>query len=424
VPNAFSKEEIVAFDKLLPAFEDQLAMSMLVQNESTDQTQMARTGDVLWFPEPYIATSNSGSDATTKFAEVTQLSVPLVIDQQKFVALQMTDRELRDELQAERFGQSAIQKLASDINVACLDVASQQGTIYVKRSGAATGFDDVAAVDVVLSAQGIRKADRRLVLSSQDYHGMASDLQKNTRSLDNSISTQALRDAFVGRVSGIDTFELDYSSNQAAAAGGGGITMSTLATGVNIYVPVATSVGSGGQEQNVDNRRQLITVSSTTNVAAGDAFTIANVFAVHHITKRSTGVPKTFRVMKVVSSTTMEISPPIISNSNVTTASAMYQNCTITSAASNAALVFLNTVAAPINPFFTKGSILLAPGKLETPSDAGVAVMSFTTKQGVMVRLMKAVDINTGKLRMRWDVFFGVTMLQPEMAGLIEFSQT
>jgi hypothetical protein len=51
---------------------------------------------------------------------------------------------------------------------------------------------------------------------------------------------------------------------------------------------------------NVDNRYQTVTVSSTTGVVAGDAFTIDGIEAVHHITKRSTGELKTFRVIEVV----------------------------------------------------------------------------------------------------------------------------
>jgi len=38
--------------------------------------------------------------------------------------------------------------------------------------------------------------------------------------------------------------------------------------------------------------------------------------------------------------------------------------------------------------------------------------------------MQKQYDINTMKTKYRWDVRFGVTMLQPEMAGLMLFSQT
>jgi hypothetical protein len=424
MPNAFSKEEIVAFDQLLPKFEDQLTMTNLVRDYRTDQTQMARSGDTIWRPEPYIMTSNDGSDATSNFKEVTQLSVPARIDRQKHVAVQMTDRELRDALQAQRFGEAAAQKLASDINRAIVDVVALEGTIFVKRTGAASGFDDGAAIANVLDAQGISNMGRQLVLSPDAYRGCASDLQKNTRSFGDPISNEALRRAFVGELSEIQTYKADYLKRQAAAGGGGGLTISTLAAGVNIYVPSATSTGSAGQTENVDNRRQLVTVSSTTSVAAGDSFTVAGLEAVHHITKQSTGALKSFRVISVESATTMVISPPIISAQDGSQASAMYQNVTNTTPSATAAIVFLNTVAGQINPFFLTDAVELLPGTLEVPNDSGVAVMVTSTKQGIPLRMMKFVDINTGKIKFRWDVFFGVSLLQPEMAGLIMFSQT
>ena len=99
--------------------------------------------------------------------------------------------------------------------------------------------------------------------------------------------------------------ELESQKRKAAAAGGGGITMDTRASAGNYWVPRATSVAVTGEVANVDNRRQVITVSSTTSVAPGDAFTIANCEALHHITKGSTGNLKTFRVISVPSGTTL-----------------------------------------------------------------------------------------------------------------------
>jgi hypothetical protein len=48
--------------------------------------------------------------------------------------------------------------------------------------------------------------------------------------------------------------------------------------------------------------------------------------AVHHINKNDTGQLKTFRVIAVPSSTTLVISPPIISNQGASDVEANYQN--------------------------------------------------------------------------------------------------
>jgi hypothetical protein len=424
--NAFSKEEIVAFDEMIEGFDDQLVLSNLVSVKNTDQVQMARTNDIMWRPQPYVATSFDGRDQTINFRQYTQLSVPATIGFRKSVPFQFDDGEYRDELQSGRLGEAAIQRLSSDINLAVNAVVTNQGTLFVKRPSIAVGFDDIAQVDTLLNAQGINYSGRNLALSSSDYNSMVSDLQKNTRSLDNDISARALREAYLGRVGSIDTFKLDYAPRKAAAAGGGGITIDTRAAsagGVNVYVPKATSVATTGESGNVDNRFQRVTVSSTTNVAAGDAFTIAGQEACHQITKQTTGALRTFRVISVDSATTMTISPPLITGSGGTQAELSYQNVVQTATASNSAIVFLNTAAGFLNPFWMKNSIEILPGKVAIPSGAGVEVMRGSTKQGFELVMQKAVDIKTGQILCRYDTAFGVVNLQPQMNGVMMFSQ-
>jgi hypothetical protein len=287
----------------------------------------------------------------------------------------------------------------------------------------ASGFDDVAEIESVMNEQGVPDTDRYLALSTRDYNGMASDLAKSTRSFGNDISDNALRRAFVGRVASFETYKLDYSVRKAAAAGGAGLQISTLPAGNNFWVPRAQTVAATGEAENIDNRFQTVTVSSTTNVAPGDSFTIANVFAVHHITKQSTGVLKTFRVISVPSATTLVISPPIISNQGGSDAEAQYQNVTIPVTSATAAIVFLNTAAAAMNPFWQKDAIEILPGRYAVPTDAGAAVMRASTDQGIELVMTKQYDINTMKTKYRLDTLFGVVNKQPQMSGIIMFGQ-
>jgi len=59
--NAFSKQEIVAFENLLEGFQDGLVISKNATIYQTDQTTMERTDNVIWRPQPYIATSIDGT---------------------------------------------------------------------------------------------------------------------------------------------------------------------------------------------------------------------------------------------------------------------------------------------------------------------------------------------------------------------------
>jgi hypothetical protein len=419
--NAFNKEERVAFENILEGFDDALVLSRNVAKYNTGDAEMERSGDVIWRPMPYIAQSYDGMDQTANFSESTQLSVPATLGYSKSSPWIMDAKELRDALQEGRLGDAAKQKLASDVNVAIMSVAANQGTLVVKRTAAASGFDDVAECEALMNEQGIPGYDRNLALSTRDYNGMASNLAG--RETMNRKPVAAYEKAYVGMVASFETYKLDYANRLAAAAGGGALTMDTQASAGNYHTPVATSVATTGERSNVDNRYQTITISATTDVAAGDCFTIAGVNAVHHITKQDTGQLKTFRVISVDSGTTMTISPAIVSNQGSTDAEAQYQNCVVTVSAT-ASITFLNTVAAAVNPFWQRDAMEILPGHYAVPSDAGTAVMRGTTDQGLELVWQKFYDINTMKTKYRLDTLFGVVNKQPEMSGLMLFSQT
>jgi hypothetical protein len=311
--NGFNKEERVAFEDILEGFNDALVLSNSVSIYNSDQTTMERTNNTIWRPQPYISRSYSGTDMSSNFGDYTQLSVPATIGFSKSVPWKLTATELRDLLQEKRLGESAYKKLASDVNVSVTNVASSQGTLVVTRSGAASGFDDVAEIDAIMNEQGIPMEDRCLALSTRDYNGMAANLSVASRSFNNPKSVSAYERALVGDVAGFETLKLDYANRIAPAAGGGSITIDTRAQASGQHhTPQATSTAATGEVNNYDNRYQTVTVSATANVAAGDCFTIAGVNAVHHITKADTGQLKTFRVISVVDGTSMVISPLMV----------------------------------------------------------------------------------------------------------------
>ena len=419
--NSFSKEERVAFENLLEGFQDALVLSRNVSIYNTDQTMMERTNNTIWRPQPYIARSYSGTDMTSNFTDYTQLSVPATIGFNQSVPWIMTATELRDALQESRLGDAAKQKLASDINVAVLNVTSAQGTLVVKRVSAASGFDDVAQCEAIFNEQGVQDFDRYLALSTRDYNGMASNLA-GRQTLQGKTLTAYDR-AFIGQVASFGTYKLDYA-NRIGVASGGAITIDTRDSAGNYQIPKAvTSSPTTAERLNVDNRFQTVTVSQTTYVQPGDCFTIAGVNAVHHITKGDTGQLKTFRVISITNGTQMVISPGIVSNQVASAAGAEYQNCVVNTKAANSAIVWLNTAAAPINCFWQKDAIEILPGRYAVPSDAGANVMRASTDQGIELVMQKQYDINTMKTRYRLDTIFGVVNKQPEMSGIILFGQ-
>jgi hypothetical protein len=424
--NSFSKEERVAFEDLLEGFQDALVLSRHVNIYNTDQTMMERANNTIWRPQPYIAQSINSTPGTpiSGYQGMTQLAVPATLGFSKTVPWEMTTLELRDALQEGRLGESAKQKLASDINIAIMNSAAGLGSLVVPIAAAAGDYDDVALCDAIMNEQGVPDYDRFLALSSRDYNGLAGNLVGTARSFGNQKSDKAYERSYVGMVAGFDTYKMDYANRQAAAAGGGSITIDTSGAGTQAnYAPQATSTAVGGQI-NVDNRFQTVTVSSTTNVAAGDAFTIGGVYAVHHITKQSTGQLKTFRVVSVTNSTTMVITPPIIGAQSVATdAQLQYKNVEVSAPSNTAAITFLNVNAASVNVFWQRDSLEILPGRYAVPSDAGVAVLRASTDQGIELVLQKFYDIDSMTIKYRMDTLFGVVNKNPEMSGILLFNQ-
>ena len=422
MPNAFNKEEIVAFDQMLEGFQDQLVLSKLVNKYRIGDTESVRANDTIWRPMPYIATSYDGMDQTANFKDKTQLAVPATIGYKKSSPFVLDASELRDMLQEKRLGEAAKNKLASDINVAVTKVACQQGTLVITRPSTASGYDDIALADAMMNETGVPMGDRRIALATRDYNSMAGDLAKR-QTVNGRVETAYDR-AYVGRVAGFDTFKLDYSERLLAAAG-----VTVTVNGANQYhTPKATSTASTGEVSNVDNRYQNITVGVVSGtVKVGDCFTIAGVESVHLVTKQPTGQLKTFRVVGIVSGAggagVIRISPPIVSGQGNTEAELQYKNVSATPA-TGAAITFINHDTAWANPFWHRDAIELLPARYAIPTDASAAVLRATTDQGIEVVFQKQYDINTMKIKYRLDTMFGVAMVNPEMAGVMMFNQT
>lgn len=421
--NSFSKQETVAFDRSLEGFEDAGVISKAFKKMTFDGTIAERSGNTIWRPQPYIAQSFSGLDQTANFnRNYTQLSVPVTLGYSHAVPLTLSATELRDMLQEERLGKAAMQRLASDINVDCSNLAALTGSIVIKRTTAATGFDDISAIDDAFNRNGVQMDGRKAFFPSNHYNAMASNLA--SRQTMQGKPTQAYEKGYVGEINNIDTYKLDYGYRLTPALGVG----VTLNGANQFYTPRAFSTASTGEGSNVDNRYQTITIGVTSGtVKVGDAFSIAGVNEVHHITKLDTGAPKTFRITAILTGAggagTVQITPPIISGGGGTDAELQYKNVTSTPA-NGAAITFLNTVSGMVVPFWQDDAMEIIPAKYVPAPNSGMAVMSATTSNGITVVMTRQGSINDLSTKYRFDVFYGLANLQPEMSGIELFSQT
>jgi hypothetical protein len=419
--NNFSKEERVAFEDVLEGFQDTMVISREVSVYRTEGRMMERSNDTIWRPMPYILNSENRTIGTAVSGQdVAQLSVPSNLGHKKTVPYTLTATELRDALQENRLAKGAGERLASDINTAVRDLVSLQGTLVVAQSTAAGTYDDIALCETIMSEQGVMETNRCFALGQRDYNGMAGDLAGRANM--NGKPSTAYERSYIGPVAGFDTYKMQ-NGYRLGGASGSGITVDTTGEIVD-YQPLAAQSTVAG-EINVDNRYQSITVSATTDVSAGDCFTIAGIEAVHHVTKDSTGQLKTFRVIEVVNGTTLKISPAIVGATGTPTdTQKAYKNVDVASTSATAAITFINTQTAPANVFWHKDSVELMPGNYVVPTDAGVDVMRASTDQGIEVVMTKKFDNSTFVTNYFFDVFFGVVNTNPEMNGILLFDQT
>jgi hypothetical protein len=422
--NLFSKEEIVIFENETTGFEDALVMSRLVAQFNTSGTQMARSNNTVWRPQPYIAITFDGLDQTPNFGGRAQLSVPATITHRRSAPFSLDAEERRDALQSKRLAQSAGQQLASDVNDAVNQVAMFQGTLVVAQPDKATGFRDLALCEGVMNNQGVPSSNRYSAINTDDYNDMSANLAE--RQTLTQMTEDAYKNSYIDRISTFQTYKLDYGDAIEAAQAS-----SVVIDGAGqSYTPESTIPNlQGNGVNNKDNRYQEINVTVGSGlIAPGDSFTIAGVFAVHNIRKGSTGKLKTFRVIAVPGgggTGVITISPPIISGSGGSIAAVQYQNVTPSgSPADGAALTFLNTTTAKVNPFWQKDAIEILPASYSVPTDAGAAVMRLTTETGLELLFVKQFDINTLTTKYRIDCYFGVVNKSPEMSGIMMFGQS
>ena len=417
---SFTKQEQVMFDNVIEGFDDLLVIAKGAElYDPLTPQEAVNAQDKFWLPSPMIGASYDGFDQSANFDGLTQLNVPCSVGYHKSIPKTLSSKNLRNTFAMNQYGAASKQKLASDVNLALFNTAALYGSVVSKRTGAASGYDDVADLDNRFTRIGVPQDGRMAFYAPSDMNAMAGNLAG--RSEDSSRSRDAYERAMIrGDIAGFQVFKNDQEIRLTAATGG-----AVLVNGANQYTVPAATVTSAGLTENKDNRYTDLVVDGGTyaNIKVGDAFTIDGVFEIHLITKQNTGSLKTFRVVDKPAANTIRIYPAIIDAAEGSIGSKEYANVS-NAPADNAALTWLNTVAAPMNPFFRKESLILIPGSYSVDAADGWMVMRATTSLGIGITYTRQGSINDLSVKARWDIDFGTALLNPEMAGVQLFGQS
>jgi hypothetical protein len=421
VASSFFKEEIVAFTDMVESFEDMLVYGEVATKfDELTPEQMVHTRDRVWVDTPMIGSSYDGFDQTSNFDGLTELVVPVSVGFHKASPKQLSAKNLRNQRAMTNWMAAAKAKLASDVNSAVRRRVALEAAIFTKRTVAPTGFDDLAVSQAQMDEIGVPVDDRVAFIGTRASIGMASNLA--SRQTMGSESLSAYQKSKLIDIANYEVFRDDQPIRLTAAAGG-----TTTVNGANQYwEPAAFTTEPDGEQVNRDNRYSPLVVTSAAiaSVKPGDAFTIAGVNALHRISKQDTGQLQTFRVIAVNTSTnTLTIAPALISNGGNTIAGREYQNVSATPA-SGAAITWLNTTTAEINPFFARRAALLIPGSYRVePGDGWSVARATTPKFGLPITYTRQGNINDLSLKARVDIDFGTALLAPDQAGVVMFNQ-
>jgi P22 coat protein - gene protein 5 len=408
MPNQLTKDLEIMFEEYVEGYDAACVISQEAETSFPDPTSMQRAGDVFYKPMDYMATVTTGLDISAATpTDLVQRMVPTVYRSPDNVLFTLDAKELRDEQHKTRMGQAAATRLAAEIDKNLYSQVAARAGIVIKKVGA-NSIDEAFTARAVMSSRGITAADKKIFYNPFDAIPIYKELA--TKSTMGDWSKSAYERAIMPSIGTFKTFETDNVSNVTAVG---------TVTGTTINGAQSHTVTAMTGDVPTDNRQMVLNVSGANiaNIKAGDAFTIANVNAVHNIDKSDTGQLMTFRVVSVAGGgANLTVSPALV-------ASGPYQNVSA-QAANGAALTFLNTVTKPVNAFWAQGAVTLDYGRLAFPNGQGAQVMTATTKQGVPLIMSYNFNHLTGKVTCRYTTLYAATVLNPEQCGIVLANQT
>ena len=376
--------------------EDQFQFIKTVDKEPessfTGQTNGFNHGDTINISKPARFGMGTTADITSTIQDIVEEKVPLVLDKQRNVAVELTSADISTDLSlkswSNRILKPAMSRLAQGIEAECLELA--QDAVYNSVGDA----DGTTVFDTATMLAARTKLRQNLSPMGEEYAlldsvGMSSAVvaRKGQFQSSEAISKQ-YKSGYMGIADGFHYLENELIATHANGADVTGIAVNDA------------SVAEGASTLTIDGASAAVTI--------GSVFTIAGVFSVHPITKVATTVLQQF-VATTSSTTSIGISPSIYA------ASDGLQNVTALPA-DNAALVFVGaaTNAYKNNLAYCKDAFRFISVPLVTPG--GTDLASSSTVNGITVRAIRDYDVLADKLILRLDVLYGFTAVRPEWA--------
>jgi hypothetical protein len=381
--------------KALEILENNLVLTRNVNRQYDDSfaVEGAKIGSTLRIrlPDRALVTDGAALQVQDDNEQFTTLSVA----SQKHIGVNFTSAELTMQLDdfADRVLKPRISQLAASIDA---DVANAYRTI-----GNTVGTPGTTPSTSLVLLQAQQKLNENAAVMSPRYATVNpaanAGLVEGMKGLFNPTDTisKQFKNGMMGTgVLGFDEINMSQSIKQHT-------TGTRAATGAS----VATAVTSEGAST------ILLTVGSGETIAAGDVFTVADVYAVNPQTRESTG--SLFQFVALASSTTT-------TTATVTVAAMYSANHALATMTvlppSGKSVVFVGAASSQYaqNLVYHKDAITFATADLLLPQ--GVDMAARAVHNGISLRVVRQYDINNDRLPCRIDVLYGFSTIRPQMA--------
>jgi uncharacterized RmlC-like cupin family protein len=397
--NTLITPSIIAKESLFQ-LKNNLVMGALVHRDYSKE--FVKVGSTISVRKPVKFRSSSGS--ARQSSDVTEGTVPIVIDTQRHVSwdFNSTDLTLTVENYSERYIKPAMITLAQDVESALMGLYSSVPNWVGTAGTVPSTFLHVGAARQRLVENAAPVGETlNAVLSPAAALQIANDMK-----LQNQPAKQlrAIEQVKIGKYAGLETYEAQSVINHTVGALGG--------------TPLVNGAGQNSNTTPQANFATLITngwtAAAGNRLKAGDVFTLAGVFAVNPKTYQVQTYLKQFVVVADTASdgagnATITFSPPIVT-------AGPYQNVSA-GPGTGAAITVMTGVASTAyaqNLCFHRNAFALVMADMQMPD--GVPFSSRESADNLSVRVVKQYDIENDRDIIRLDILFGVKTIYPELA--------
>lgn len=386
-------------NELLRRFKNNLGFAGAVRHEWDDRFAVkgGKIGDTLNIRVPVKFTASDG--ATLVVQDVTEKSVPLVINKQKHVGFSFSSKDLT--LTIDRFGDryldSAAVALANAVDVDGLTLAYQSTYWAVGTPGTIpNALKTYNQAGAKLDKAACPFDTKRSVVISPDMQTEVVDALKGLFQSSVQIKQQYEKGR-MGTAAGFDWIvDQNVRTHQVGPLGG---------------TPLVNGAGQTGSSLVTDGW----TAAAALRLRKGDIITIAGVYAVNPVSGDTLQDLMQFVVTADVSSdasgnATIPISPEIITSGPYKTVSA--------APADNAAITVLgnaNTLS-PQGLAFHEEAFTLAMVPMELPQGVHMAARSIDRETGTAIRMVSQYDITNDLFVTRCDILYGWAVTIPHFS--------